>query len=164
MENLKFLPSLIAILLCSISLTGQYNVNISLMSGEKMKGSILTLEDEGLSFLEKRKPESSSQFIPLEDIKAIKARRKGTIVFGGLIGAVLGGTAGYMVPVSCRGGEWFGGLSCDLDKISNSLIGATIGMGVGLIVSTFRLEVPIQGKKDNYQKHKLKIKKLKRAY
>ena len=101
----------------------------------------------------------------INDIDTVKIRRKNSIGSGVLIGAITGFAVGGLMGLRsddppCPEGSWFclrftPGTKALLAGIPLSIGGA----GVGAIIGSVKVNIPISGSIDNYNKNKNKLMK-----
>lgn len=104
--------------------------------------------------------------LPVYNIEIIKTRRKNSIgkgvAIGTLSGIVVGGLIGLISgdDPPCPSGS---GMSCwSLDAKGNAVLAgiplAICGAGVGALIGSVKLEIPINGSIDSYNRNKNKLR------
>ena len=126
--------------------TKKYKIICKLKNGEKLKGYLSQIDDEGIVVSKNKKTiayylNNSSSNIDLTSIKSIKFRKQGAITTGVLIGAAALFWQGY---TSARKGYDLGSDGGGIIGTVFAIPGAIIGGGIG---SLFVTKIPLDGDK-----------------
>ncbi|WP_200975227.1 hypothetical protein [Echinicola sp. 20G] len=128
-------------------------------SNQSMKGylfevrpsSILTTE----SFPEASSVHSRINEHDIEDIRTLEFRKQGklgkSIIFGAIIGTAVGLAVGKMDDPNCDDANGM----CTRTNINVVLGGMALGGGIGALLGSRKIKIPLNGKKENYRLQQL---------
>ena len=98
----------------------------------------------------------------IDKIEMIKTRKKGTIGKGVWIGALSGFAVGAIIGVVANNGQVSvvgTPVSSGVSAFAVGIPSAAVGAGVGALVGSFKVRIPINGDMNNYMMQKKKLKK-----
>ena len=138
---------------------------LQLTNGNKHKGTLMELNDSSLHI------SNSTQDIPrdapiiteyaIKDIYNIKVRHEISPILSGVIGLGVGAATGWVYGYYYLGeshGKYIS-FSRGLNGLIFGLLGAPIGLAIGVPIGFLKTNIPILGKLNNYNKAKKKLMK-----
>ncbi len=179
---MKFLNTIALIVLCCInSINAQDTIQkskifktwVSLNSEPfKIKGFLFEIKDSSIFvsnsvvMQDYNKDKFETVELNINKIEIIKTRRKNSIGKGVLIGAISGFAIGSLIGLMsgddppCSSGEWFCLRFNSRQKAMMNGIGlSVIGVGIGALMGTIKIKIPIDGNIDKYNQNKDKLRK-----